>query len=152
MERGAKRKICQKGRWVEVCRDAGRGQWKGKIVFINLYLFRECWPRARALQLQHPVLYSHWLFGHWAAHKSNWGLSAVHRGTLTTVIKAVSSLLFTSPCQIFQLCLCHKAACLHCRLVPPQQCLHRACLEQFIWPLRCVLFKGFFFNGLFFMI
>lgn len=90
-------------------------------------------------------------FGHWAAHKSNWGLSAVHRGTLTTVIKAVSSLLFTSPGQISHLCLCHKAACLYCRLVPPQQWLHRARLEQFTWPLRRVLFKGFFSTRRFFV-
>lgn len=46
------------GRWVEVVRDVGRGQWSGKIVSINLYLFRERWLGEYALS---PVLYSQFL-------------------------------------------------------------------------------------------
>lgn len=59
MEKGAKRKKCQKGRWVEVGRDARRGRWNEKMVFINPYLFSERWLSVHALSPLHPVLYSH---------------------------------------------------------------------------------------------
>lgn len=66
------------------------------------------------LSLQHPALYSHLhpftpgtcpVFSCLASEQLTreiWGLSALHRGTLTTVIKAASSLLFASSAQIFQ--------------------------------------------------
>lgn len=106
-ERAKEEKEWQKGRWVVVVRGAGRRQWNGKIVSINLYLFRECWLGAYVLSPQCPVLYSHLhpftlesfpfflLFDQYAAHWNNWGLSALHRVT-STVIKAASNVLFTS--------------------------------------------------------
>lgn len=44
-----------------------------------------------------------------------------------------------------------QSSFLYCRLVPPQQWLHRARLEQLTWPLRRVLFKGFFSTRPFFV-
>lgn len=88
-------------------------------LFSLIFIYSESVDRAHMLfwGLPHPALYSHLhpftpgtcpVFYRLATERLTgaiWGLSAVHRGTLATVIKAVSSLLFSTPGQIFRVML-----------------------------------------------
>lgn len=77
-------------------------------LFSLIFIYSECVDRAHTPCFVFTFAPVHtWdppgflLFGHRAARESNWGLSALHGGTLTTVIKAASRLLFASPCPDF---------------------------------------------------